>query len=202
MSLLRYAENRIVTHGDGSVTQSIPGEPVLAETWEFMDFVCVKDHPCDRAMAIVRGLYPKQGVPFIPAFLGGFVLPPLLVLGAVAIAANRRWLHILLLWIAALFLSGVMLQMPGKYFSAASKTDLDRQIADNAIYVTKIDAGTSCPGTKPCIKNPYFAFTRGLFPTEGVPRPLAEGLGMVLPGLLVIGSLALALRRRPRSISP
>ena len=33
--------------------------------------------------------YPRPGIPFVLAFLGGFILPPLLIIGVVAYRAQN-----------------------------------------------------------------------------------------------------------------
>jgi len=201
MSLLRFTQDHILTRIDYNVSRSIPDDPVVTTSSEILDFACFEGAPCRyRAVANISGFYPRPGVPRLAALLGGVVIPLLMLIGAVVVAAQRGWVGVLGLWFAALILSGMMLQVPVKYFSGTSTANVNRQIAANAIYISDVDAGMSCLGMKPCLKNPYYAFARGVFPAEGVPRPLAIALGMALPGLLVIGSVALALWRRPRSI--
>jgi hypothetical protein len=104
--------------------------------------------------------------------------------------------------LAAVFLAGVMLTVPGKYFSGTSAADIRQQMAARSIHVTRVDIGMSCLGHEPCPAEPWYAFARGIFATEGVPKSLAIVLGMIVPGLLVAGAFAVAFWRKMRKTPP
>ena len=198
MGLVEYGKTVIATHLDYRVETTRPDMPLIYVS-EHSGLIGRADDPDALiAVSVLRGCFARTGVPRLAGLLGGVIMPPLLVLVALGIAVRRRRVRIPLMWIAALFLFGMMLQVPVKYFSAANKADLDQQIAANAIYLTNIDTGWSCLGRKPCLVKRYYAFVSGVFPTEGVPPLLAIALGMVLPGLLMIGSVVVAFRPKPR----
>jgi len=197
-SLVEYGRSTVTTHAGYREVWTRTDKPLLYSA-EFADLMSAPDDP-DPVMAVAtfKGFFARPGAPRLVALLGGIVLPVLLVLAAIGVAVRRRWVHMLALWIAALFMFGMVVDVPGKYFHGVSTADVREQIATRGIYVTKIDAGMDCLGTKPCFATPYYAFTTGVFAADGVPRLLAIALGMVLPGLLIIGSVVVAFRPKPR----
>ncbi len=199
-ALLRYAESHNFTHEDYSVTRSIPDEPILTTGWSVMDFVCIKESTCDRAMAVVRGLYARQGIPFLVAFLGGFVLPPLLIIGAVAYQARKRWLNVVALCSAALILSLTMLDFTIDYirfYSGPAGTDIQQRISAEAIWTTRIESNTDWCMVGPLSNKCDFARVNGVFPRRGVPRNVAIAGGMAAPlGLLICAFLVMIWRRQ------
>ena len=199
VSLAEHGERHITTYVGYREVATRPDAPLLTYFGMVADTFCPSgrpDEPC--AFATERGFFARPGVPRLAALLGGVVLPPLLVLGALGVAVRRRWLRVPLLWLSALFLFAMMLHIPGEYFSGVSAADVQRQIAARGIYVTKIDTGMDCLGTKPCFATPFYAFTTGVFATDGVPRQLAVILGLIVPGLLLFGSVVVAFRPEPR----
>jgi hypothetical protein len=197
VGLVEYGKSHVTTYAGYREVWSRPDKPLLYSL-EVADMFSRADEPnAVMAVATFEGFFARPGVPRLTALLGGIVLPMLLVLTALGIAIRRRWLRVLLLWVGALFLFSMMVQQ-GKYFSGARAADVQAQIAADGIYVTNVEAGRTCLGRSPCIAKPYYAFTHGLFAAEGVPKPLAIGLGLVVPGFLLLGSLAIAFRPRPR----
>lgn len=203
VSLLRPVNNHIVTHRDGTVRQDVAGEPVVTASTEVADIVCFEGLRCPiQAIATVRGLYPRLGVPVLVAVLGGVTLPLLLIAAAVAIAARRRWVTVLSLCISALIL-GLCLVSPTMRFSqkhADGRTDP----ADlpTPIFVTKVQSGSDdCMDRNPCRKGTY-AFTTGVFPTQGVPIAVAIIGGLAAPVLLLGAALMVGVRRRRVASAP
>ncbi|GAA0586789.1 hypothetical protein [Rhizomicrobium electricum] len=199
LCLVRYAECLQTTFADYHVTRTIPDDPVLTSSVEGADVACLGGPTCDvRAFAKISGFFPRPGVPRLAALLGGIVAPVLLIFAAIGIAIRRRSLRVVPLSLAALFLFGMMLDVPGRYFDGTSNADVRQQISAQGIYVTKVEAGMDCLGTNPCFKTPYYAFTQGVFAAKGVPKLMAIGLGLALPGLLLFGSIVVAFWPRSR----
>ncbi len=203
VSLLRPAHNHIVTHRDGTVTQDIAGEPVVTAYTEVTDFACIEGFPCpDRAMADVRGLYPRDGVPVLAAVLGGLTLPFLLVAAAIAVTAWRRWMTVLMLCASALILCLCLVSVTMRYSQRHADGRVEPADFSPPIFVTKVEAGTDdCMDPSPCRKGTY-AFTTGVFPTHGVPAALAIAGGMAAPILLLGAALAAGVRRRRVASAP
>jgi len=199
VGLVEHGERHITTYVGYRGVATRPDAPLLTYFGMVADTFCPSgrpDEPC--AFATERGFFARPGVPRLAALLGGIVLPVMLMLAAIGVAVRRRWVHVLELWIVALFMFGMVVDVPGKAFNGVSAADVREQIATRGIYVTKIDAGMDCLGTKPCFATPYYAFTTGVFATDGVPRPLAVILGLIVPGLLLLGSMVVAFRPKPR----
>jgi hypothetical protein len=126
----------------------------------------------------------------------------LVIVGAMC-GARRKWVNVLGLCAAALVLFGCLIDVPGRYFQAPSAKDIHQQINAVAIFTTQIDAGTEdCSPTKwihlkYCTKHEY-AFVKGMFATNGVPRAVAIAAGIAAPILLLLTALFMAVwRRRP-----
>ena len=201
VSLLHYTVSHNVTHEDYSVTRSIPDEPLLTTYWSVADLVCFTDHPCERAIATVRGVYPRPGVPFVVAFLGGLVLPPLLVIYAVAYGIRRRWVNVIALCAAVLVLALTMLDFTIdeiRFYSRPAGTDIQQRVAADAIWVTHIEADTDWCMVGPRSNRCDFARVEGVFPRRGVPRIVAVAGGVVVPIALLCCALFGAIWRPRR----
>jgi hypothetical protein len=197
VSLLRLAHNHIETRNGGTVVGNIDGDPVLTLSSTTVDFACLKDKPCpDWAASDVVGLYPRQGIPLQAAVLGGLVLPPLLILAGIAIAAWRRWVTVLCLCAAAFVLPACLVSYGPQFTVTHADGHVEPFVRAMPITIEHIDSGPEeCADRNPC-RTGRFAFSYGLFAAAGVPPAVAVILGLIAPLVLAITALALGLQGR------
>jgi hypothetical protein len=95
VSVLTYQKNTIVTHRNGTITQTVAARPVFGEGTSFTipagDFLV--DGPTPSSITI-QGAYPRSFVSWEMGLIGGVILPGVLLLAAWGslVSMTRGWL--------------------------------------------------------------------------------------------------------------
>jgi hypothetical protein len=76
LGLLQNRINHVTWYTDGTSTRTVEYDPILTAGIDFIDVACFVGRPC-RVSAIngVHGIYPRDGVPWLVALVGGLILP-------------------------------------------------------------------------------------------------------------------------------